>query len=271
MFVDSHCHLNFPELRTQLPQIRQAMERAQVDRALCICTTLEEFDDVHALALAHDNFWATVGVHPDSEDVAEPDVQALVQRARLPRVVAIGETGLDYYGLQERKGGRSIADLQWQRERFRTHIRAAREVGKPLVIHTRSASADTLAILREEGEDGAGNRAGGVFHCFTETAQVARAALDLGYYISFSGIVTFKNAQDLRDVAAFVPLERLLIETDSPYLAPMPYRGKVNSPAYVPYVAQQLAQVRGSSVEDIAQATSRNFEQLFMRAPQVSA
>ncbi|PZU36219.1 MAG: DNAase [Acidovorax sp.] len=264
MFVDSHCHLNFPELISQLPQIRQAMAEAQVDRALCICTTMEEFSAVHALATGYDNFWATVGVHPDNEGVAEPSVQDLLERAALPRVVAIGETGLDYYGMDDRKGGRSIADLEWQRERFRTHIRAARAAAKPLVIHTRSASQDTLAILREEGEDGAGNRAGGVFHCFTETAEVARAALDLGYYISFSGIVTFKNAQDLRDVAAFVPMDRLLIETDSPYLAPVPYRGKTNNPSYVPYVAQQLAQGKGLSVQQVAEATSRNFEQLFL-------
>ena len=264
MFVDSHCHLNFPELISQLPQIRQAMAEAQVDRALCICTTMEEFSAVHALATGYDNFWATVGVHPDNEGVAEPSVQDLLERAALPRVVAIGETGLDYYGMDDRKGGRSIADLEWQRERFRTHIRAARAAAKPLVIHTRSASQDTLAILREEGEDGAGNRAGGVFHCFTETAEVARAALDRGYYISFSGIVTFKNAQDLRDVAAFVPIDRLLIETDSPYLAPVPYRGKTNNPSYVPYVAQQLAQVKGLSVQQVADATSRNFEQLFL-------
>ena len=264
MFVDSHCHLNFPELISQLPQIRQAMAEAQVDRALCICTTMEEFSAVHALATGYDNFWATVGVHPDNEGVADPSVQDLLERAALPRVVAIGETGLDYYGMDDRKGGRSIADLEWQRERFRTHIRAARAAAKPLVIHTRSASQDTLAILREEGEDGAGNRAGGVFHCFTETAEVARAALDRGYYISFSGIVTFKNAQDLRDVAAFVPMDRLLIETDSPYLAPVPYRGKTNNPSYVPYVAQQLAQVKGLSVQQVAEATSRNFEQLFL-------
>jgi len=267
MFVDSHCHLNFPELVSQLPQIRQAMQEAQVDRALCICTTMEEFPAVHGLATGYDNFWATVGVHPDNEGVTEPSMQDLVERAALPRVVAIGETGLDYYGMEDRKGGRSVADLEWQRERFRTHIRAARATGKPLVIHTRSASADTLAILREEGEDGPGNRAGGVFHCFTETAQVARAALELGYYISFSGIVTFKNAQDLRDVAAFVPLDRLLIETDSPYLAPVPYRGKTNNPSYVPYVARQIAEVRGLSVEEVAAATSRNFEQLFLKEP----
>ena len=263
MFVDSHCHLNFPELIDQLPQIRQAMAAAQVDRALCICTTMEEFAAVHGLATRYDNFWATVGVHPDTEHMTEPSVQDLVERAALPRVVAIGETGLDYYGMEDRKGGRSIADLDWQRERFRTHIRAARLTGNPLVIHTRSASEDTLAILREEGEDGSAASAGGVFHCFTETAAVARAALDLGYYISFSGIITFRNAQDLRDVAAFVPMDRMLIETDSPYLAPVPYRGKTNSPAYVPEVARQIAAVRGMAVETVAEATGRNFECLF--------
>ncbi|MDZ7862031.1 TatD family hydrolase [Acidovorax sp.] len=263
MFVDSHCHLTYPGLVDQLPAIRQAMAEASVDRALCICTTMEEFGDVHALALAHGNFWSTVGVHPDNEGVTEPSVQDLLDRAALPRVVAIGETGLDYYGMEDRKGGRSIADLEWQRERFRTHIRAARSCAKPLVIHTRSASDDTLAILREEGEDGAGNRAGGVFHCFTESMQVARAALDLGYYISFSGIITFKTAQELRDVVAFVPLDRMLIETDSPYLAPVPYRGKTNSPAYVPHVARQVAQTRSIAVEEVAEATSRNFETLF--------
>ena len=237
MFVDSHCHLNFPELISQLPQIRQAMAEAQVDRALCICTTMEEFSAVHALATGYDNFWATVGVHPDNEGVAEPSVRDLLERAALPRVVAIGETGLDYYGMDDRKGGRS-------------------------------ASQDTLAILREEGEDGAGNRAGGVFHCFTETAEVARAALDRGYYISFSGIVTFKNAQDLRDVVAFVPLDRMLIETDSPYLAPVPYRGKTNNPSYVPHVARQVAETKGLALEVVAEATSRNFDRLF---PEVMA
>lgn len=265
MFTDSHCHLSFPELAAQLPAIREAMAQAQVERALCICTTLEEFYDVHALALAHDNFWCSVGVHPDNEGVQEPSVQDLLTRAALPRVVAIGETGLDYYGMEDRKGGRSIADLEWQRERFRTHIRAARACGLPLVIHTRSASDDTLAILREESQGEAAHRAGGVFHCFTESQAVARAALDMGFYISFSGIITFKNAQDLRDVAAFVPLDRLLIETDSPYLAPVPFRGKTNSPAYVPYVAQQIAQVRGIAVEAVAEATSHNFDQLFAR------
>jgi TatD DNase family protein len=257
MYVDSHCHLAMPELSGRIDEIRAAMAQAQVDRALCICTTLEEFADVHALALRHANFWASAGVHPDNEDVREPTVDDLLALARLPRVVAIGETGLDYYRLN----GRSIADMAWQRDRFRVHIRAARICDLPLVVHTRSASDDTLAVLREEGAE----QAGGVFHCFTETAAVARAALDLGFFISFSGILTFKTATELREVARFVPLERCLIETDSPYLAPVPHRGKVNSPAFVPFVAQQIAQLKGLSVEDIAQATSQNFERLFQR------
>lgn len=263
MYVDSHCHLSFPELSARLADIRADMAAAGVDRALCICTTLEEFDAVHALALAHDNFWASAGVHPDNEGVREPSMADLLDLGSRPRVVAIGETGLDYYGMEDRKGGRSIADLEWQRDRFRTHIRAARQLGKPLVIHTRSASADTLRLLDEEGEDGSAGSAGGVFHCFTETAEVARAALDRGFYISFSGILTFKNAADLRAVASFVPLDRLLIETDSPYLAPVPYRGKTNTPAYVPYVARQVAELRGLSPEEVGEATSANFERLF--------
>ncbi len=259
MFTDSHCHLTFPELAAQLPAIRQAMSAAQVERALCICTTLEEFADVHGLATRYDNFWATVGVHPDNEGVAEPSLDDLLTLGQLPRVVGIGETGLDYYRL----GARSVADMAWQRERFRTHIRAARQLRLPLVVHTRSAADDTLAILQEEGEDGAPGSAGGVFHCFTETAQVARAALDRGFYISFSGILTFKSAHELRAVAALVPLDRLLIETDSPYLAPVPYRGKTNNPALVPYVAAQLAQLKQCPVAQIAEITSRNFEALF--------
>lgn len=259
MFTDSHCHLNFPELISQLPAIREAMSAAQVDRALCISTTLEEFPAVQGLAAQYDNFWATVGVHPDNEGVQEPSLQDLLTLGQLPRVVGIGETGLDYYRL----GERSIADMEWQRNRFRTHIRAARQLVKPLVIHTRSASDDTLAILREEGEDGGAGSAGGVFHCFTETTEVARAALDLGFYISFSGILTFKNAQHLRDVAAFVPLDRLLIETDSPYLAPAPYRGKTNNPSYVPYVAACLAELKKCTIEEMGDLTSRNFEALF--------
>lgn len=255
MYVDSHCHLTFEGLYERIDDVRAAMAAADVDRALVICTTLEEFDTVHALALRFPNFWASAGVHPDNEEVREPSVDDLLQRAALPRVVAIGETGLDYYRL----GERSLAEMEWQRERFRVHIRAARACAKPLVIHTRSASVDTLAILREEG----GEIAGGVFHCFTEAADVARAALDMGFYISFSGILTFRNAQDLRDVAAFVPLDRLLIETDSPYLAPVPFRGKTNQPAYVPFVAKQVAEVKQVTQVEIANVTSANFDRLF--------
>ncbi len=259
MFTDSHCHLAFPELAADIADIRAAMSKARVGRALCICTTLEEFPVVHALATDYDNFWATVGVHPDTEGLTEPTLQDLLTLGQLPRVVGIGETGLDYYRL----AGRSLADMAWQRERFRAHIRAARQLAKPLVIHTRSASSDTLRILREEGEDGSHGSAGGVFHCFTETAEVARAALDLGFCVSFSGILTFKNAQDLRDVAAFVPLDRLLIETDSPYLAPVPHRGKTNNPSFVPHIAACLAEIKQCPVEHIAEHTSRNFDRLF--------
>jgi len=257
MYVDSHCHLSFPELAARIEDIRADMAAAQVDRALCICTTLEEFDAVHALATGFDNFWCSAGVHPDSEGVTEPTLDALLALAKRPRVVAIGETGLDYYRLN----GRSVAEMEWQRERFRVHIRAGRASGLPLVVHTRSASADTLAILKEEGAEATG----GVFHCFTETDAVARAALDLDFYISFSGILTFKTAADLREIARFVPLDRCLIETDSPYLAPVPYRGKTNSPAYVPYVARQIAELKGIPVEAVAAATSANFERLFKR------
>lgn len=259
MFVDSHCHLNFPELASQLDGILTAMAQARVGRALCISTTLEEFPAVHQLALTHGHLWATVGVHPDNEGVQESSLADLLRLGRLPRVVGIGETGLDYYRLN----GRTVADMHWQRERFRLHIRAARQLGTPLVIHTRNASADTLQVLKEEGEDGSSGSAGGVFHCFTEDWSVARVALDTGFYISFSGILTFKNAQAIRDVAVKVPLDRVLIETDSPYLAPMPYRGKTNTPAYVPLVAQQLAALHGLPVETIAQRTSANFEALF--------
>lgn len=255
MYVDSHCHLSFPELSARVPQIRTEMAAAGVDRALCICTTLEEFPAVHALALTHDNFWASVGVHPDNEGVREPDVEDLATLAGLPRVVAIGETGLDYYRL----AGRSVADMAWQRERLRVHVRAARLARLPLIVHTRSAARDTLDILAEEGAE----QVGGVFHCFTETLEVAREALDLGFHISFSGILTFRNASDLREVAAFVPLERCLIETDSPYLAPVPYRGKLNTPALVPFVGRELARIKNVAEEELARQTSRNFERLF--------
>jgi TatD DNase family protein len=259
MFTDSHCHLNFPELAENIHTIRDDMAKAQVTRALVISTTLERFPEVHDLATQFDNFWATVGVHPDNEGVQEPTLDDLLTRAKLPKVVGIGETGLDYFRL----GERTVADMEWQRNRFRIHIQAAQQTQLPLVIHTRSSSADTVAILKEQGEDGSAGSAGGVFHCFTETADVARAGLDLGLYISFSGILTFKNAQDLRDVAQFMPMDRILIETDSPYLAPVPHRGKTNNPSYVPFVAKQIAEIKGMTVEAVAEATSRNFDQLF--------
>lgn len=255
MFVDSHCHLTFPELQADLPAVLAAMRAAQVNTALTICTTLEEADQVQALAAAHPQLWATAGVHPDNEGVQEPVLDDLLRLAARPKVVGIGETGLDYFRLN----GRSIADMEWQRERFRVHIRAARATGLPLVIHTRNASDDTLAILREEG----GDAVTGVFHCFTETREVARAALALGFMISFSGILTFKNAVELKEVAREVPLDRCLIETDSPYLAPVPFRGKSNQPAYVAHVAAQLAALKGLPIEDVAAATSANFHRLF--------
>lgn len=268
MFTDSHCHLSFPALHQQLPTILAEMADAKVDRALCICTTLEEFEDVHGLAVHNANLWCTVGVHPDNEGVQEPTLDDLLTRAGRPRVVGIGETGLDYYRL----GERTVGDMEWQRKRYLTHIRAGRELDLPLVIHTRSASSDTLNILQENGGFHSASeaqssklRSRGVFHCFTETAEVARAALDLDFYISFSGIITFRNAADLREVVRFVPMERILIETDSPYLAPVPHRGKTNSPAYVPHVARQVSEIKGLSVEQVATMTSRNFEQLFSR------
>jgi len=263
MYVDSHCHLTFEGLAERIDDVRAAMRAAEVDRALVICTTLEEFERVHGLAAAHDNFWCSAGVHPDNEGVREPSVDDLLALASRPKVVAIGETGLDYYRLN----GRSIGDMQWQRDRFATHIRAARACDKPLVIHTRSASADTLGMLRGEGVQGPGGAARGVFHCFTETAEVARGALDLGFFISFSGIVTFRNAEDLRDVARWVPLDRLLIETDSPYLAPVPFRGKTNQPAYVAQVGKAIAELRGMPAAELAAATSANFERLFGLGP----
>jgi TatD DNase family protein len=251
MFVDSHCHLDFPELAEDLPQVLAAMRENQVTHALCIGVDLPAWPRVVAIAQAQSNLYATVGVHPDYTDTLEPTVADLVARAATPKVVAIGETGLDYYRLE--------GDLDWQRERFRRHIRAARETGKPLVIHTRSAAADTLAIMREEKA----SEAGGVMHCFTETWDVAQRALDMGFHISFSGIVTFRNALELKDVARRVPLERMLIETDSPYLAPAPHRGKRNQPAWVRHVGEEVARLRGQSIEAVAGATTQNFFRLF--------
>jgi TatD DNase family protein len=248
--VDSHCHLDFPEFEGKLGEVREEMRANGVTHALCISVELPKFPKVLALAEAHDNFFASVGVHPDHEaEIVE--ATRLVELARHPRVIAIGETGLDYHRLS--------GDLEWQRERFRTHIRAARECGKPLVIHTRDAAEDTLRIMREEGA----GEVGGVMHCFTETQAVADGALALGFHISFSGIVTFKNAGHLRDIARTVPLDRLLVETDSPYLAPVPHRGKTNRPGLVRHVAEEVARLRGLSPEAVAKATTANFFRLF--------
>ncbi len=255
MFVDSHCHINFSDFADDADAVVERMRAANVSHAMCISVTLPEWPSVIALSDRHPNIYATAGVHPDYEDIEEPSVADLLTRAQHPKVQAIGETGLDYYRLQ--------GDLEWQRQRFRTHIRAARECGKPLVIHTRSASEDTLAIMREERA----GEVGGVMHCFTETWDVASAAMDLGFHISFSGIVSFKSAKDLRDVAQRVPLERMLIETDSPYLAPVPYRGKRNEPSFVPHVASAIAAVRGIDVETVGRATSQNFFSLFRVTP----
>lgn len=251
MYVDSHCHLSFPELSGDIDGVLARMRERRVVAALNVCVTLEEFPAVLALADAHRGIFASVGVHPDYRDRREPTVQDLLELARHPKVVAIGETGLDYYRLKE--------PLDWQRERFRVHIRAARTSGKPLIIHTRAAADDTLRIMREE----AASDAGGVMHCFTETRSVAAAALDLGFYISFSGIVTFKSAAELQEVAKFVPLDRLLIETDAPYLAPVPHRGKTNEPSYVIHVAEKIAELRGIPLARIAECSAENFVRLF--------
>ncbi|MEK6663383.1 MAG: TatD family hydrolase [Pseudomonadota bacterium] len=254
MFIDSHCHLDFPELAENLPQLLANMAANQVSHALCVSVDLPDFPKVRALAEAHSNLFASVGVHPDYQDTPEPTVAELVALANHPRVVAIGETGLDYFRLK--------GDLEWQRERFRTHIRAARETGKPLIIHTREAAADTLRIMREEGAA----EAGGVMHCFTESWEVAAQAMEMGFYISFSGIVTFKKALALKEVAKRVPMERMLIETDSPYLAPMPFRGKTNEPSWVKHVAEEIARLRGISAEEVGQTTSINYFKLFKHA-----
>jgi TatD DNase family protein len=253
MFIDSHCHLNFPELVENLDSVFAKMRENNVSHALCVSVELASFPEVLKLAESHDNLYASVGVHPDYELETEPTQAELVGLATHPKVIAIGETGLDYYRL--------TGNLDWQRERFRTHIRAARECGKPLIIHTRSAAQDTLRIM---AEDDAGN-AGGVMHCFTETLDVARAAIDLGFHISFSGILTFKNATIIKEVAQNIPLEKILIETDSPYLAPTPFRGKTNQPAYVKHVAEEIARLRGITLEEVGEATSLNFRRLFLK------
>jgi len=250
-FVDSHCHIDFPELAANLDSVLEQMRQNEVISALCVSVNLTDFPPMLKLVEQHPNLYASVGVHPDYEGAEEPSVARLVELAQHPKVIAIGETGLDYFRLK--------GDLEWQRVRFRTHIRAARETSKPLVIHTREAAADTLHIMVEEKAD----EAGGVMHCFTETWEVAEAALAMGFYISFSGIVTFKNAKQLKEVAQRVPLERILIETDAPYLAPAPHRGKLNQPAYVKHVAEEIALLRGISVAEAGQCTTENFERLF--------
>lgn len=255
MYVDSHCHLDFPDFAGEHDALLGAMADAGVGHALVVSVTLESLPGVLALAERHPNLHATVGVHPDYAEVTEPTPEELVALASHPRVVAIGETGLDYYRL--------TGDLEWQRRRFRTHVRAARACGKPLVVHTRAAAEDTLRLMREEGA----REVGGVMHCFTETVDVARAAIELGFLISFSGIVTFRSAVALREVAAAVPLESMLIETDSPYLAPVPHRGRRNQPAFVPHVAAEIARIKGVPVERVARATSDNYFRLFAIEP----
>lgn len=251
MLVDSHCHINFPELQENIDAVLANMRENQVTHALCISVNLPDFPQVLSLAECYPHIFASVGVHPDYENEIEPSIDSLSALAQHPKVVAIGETGLDYYRLQ--------GDLEWQRRRFCTHIRAAKACSKPLVVHTRAAAQDTLRIMQEEGAEAVG----GVMHCFTESWEVAQAAMDMGFFISFSGIVTFKNAGGLKEIAKRVPLSSMLIETDAPYLAPVPYRGKTNQPAYVKHVAEEIAQLKGISVEDVAQATTENFFRLF--------
>ena len=254
MFIDSHCHLDFPDLSSNLDEVLEKMRENQVSHALCVSVNLDDFPRVRALAETHPNLYASVGVHPDYENLAEPQAAQLASLADHSKVIAIGETGLDYFRLK--------GHLEWQRERFRQHIRAARRCGKPLIVHTRAAAEDTLRIMSEEGAD----KVGGVMHCFTESWEVAQRAIEMNFYISFSGIVTFKNAVALKDVARRINLGKALIETDSPYLAPVPYRGKTNQPAFVRYVAEEIATLRGIAVDEVAAATSANFFNLFKAA-----
>lgn len=254
LFVDSHCHLDFPELAQNLPFVKSEMHANNVGYAMCISVTLDKFPTILGLVEQDNHLFASVGVHPDYENITEPTVETLIQLAQHKKVVAIGETGLDYFRL--------TGDLTWQRNRFRTHIRAAIAMNKPLVIHTRNAAEDTLSIMREEKA----NAVGGVMHCFTESLDVAERAMEMGFYISFSGIVTFKNAAALKELASILPLNRMLIETDSPYLAPVPYRGKTNQPAYVKYVAEEIAKLRNISVDEVARVTTENFFRLFKDA-----
>ena len=257
LLVDSHCHLDRLDLAPFDGKLEGALENARehgVGHMLCVCIDLEHFNDVLEPASTHNNIFASVGVHPNERDGEEPDVERLIGLAADPNVVAIGETGLDYFRTEEK--------MDWQQQRFRNHIAAAKQTGKPLIIHMRDATNDTLRIMREES---AGD-AGGVMHCFVEDWDAAKKAMDLGFYISFSGIVTFKNATELKDVAKKMPADLMLVETDSPYLAPTPYRGKSNQPAYVKYVAEHIAELRNESVEKITETTTENFFRLFSAA-----
>jgi TatD DNase family protein len=251
VLVDSHCHINFPELASDLEGVVARMQAAGVTHALCVSVSLETFPEVLAIGERFPNIYVSVGVHPDQRGGVEPSAEHLAELAAHPRVVAIGETGLDYY--------RETGDLEWQRQRFRTHIQAARRCRKPLIVHTRQAPEDTIAIMRSEGA----GEVGGVMHCFTESLHVAEQAMAMNFYISFSGIVTFKNAREIKQVALEVPLERMLVETDSPYLAPTPYRGKTNEPAYVRRVAEEISELKQIGFKDVADATSANFFSLF--------
>ncbi|MBC7780260.1 MAG: TatD family hydrolase [Proteobacteria bacterium] len=251
MYIDSHCHLDFPDLAADRAGVLARMQAAGVSHALCVSVNLQDFPRVHALALEHEHLFASVGVHPDQPEDDATTTEQLVTLAAQPKIVAIGETGLDYFRLD--------GPAAWQQERFRRHIRAARQSDKPLIVHTRAAATDTLSIMRDEHAADVG----GVMHCFTESLDVAHAAIDLGFYISFSGIVTFRNAVDLKEVARAVPLDRVLIETDSPYLAPVPHRGRTNEPSYVPLVAAEIARLREIPVEEVARISTRNFHRLF--------
>ena len=252
--IDSHCHLNFEDLAARLPEVLANMAANQVALALAVSVSRDSFEQVHAIAEAHPNIYASVGIHPDDPEAEEFTLNELTERAALPKVAAIGETGLDYHWCK--------GELAWQHRRFISHIEAANQSGLPLIVHTREAADDTMRLLREHRAHA------GVIHCFTEDTRVARLALDLGFYISFSGIVTFKNAAQIQEAARYVPLDRMLVETDAPFLAPVPKRGKTNEPAYVRHTAAFLAQLRGDTLENIAAATTANFFHLFAKIPQ---
>ena len=253
MYIDSHCHINFPELNEKIDEVLVNMENNKISHALCVSVTLDKINEILDLTRKYSNVYASVGVHPDYEDIQEPDIETLFNYSKNEKVIAIGETGLDYFRLK--------GDLSWQRDRFRTHIRAAIKSNLPLIIHTRNAQDDTINIMKEEGV----NFTTGVMHCFTESYEMAKKAIDLGFFISFSGIITFKNAESLRETVKKIPIENILIETDSPYLAPVPNRGKLNEPANVRYVAEKIAELKNISIEQVAEITTNNFFSLFKK------